>query len=104
MPVFLILAGLWAAAGGDKPSVESFALADVKGKQHTAADWKGHNAVVLVFLNTDCPVSNFYCSEYGRLAKAFADKGVLFYGIHPDPYVTAEDAAKHAVEYRLPFP
>jgi hypothetical protein len=28
---------------------------------------------------------------------------VLFYGVHPDPDVTAELASKHAAEYRLPF-
>lgn len=102
---FLFWMCLLAAAGADNlPAVGNFALTDAKGQQHTSADWNGQKAVVLVFLNTDCPVSNFYCSEYTRLVKAFAGKRVLFYGIHPDPYVTAEDAAKHAAEYGLPFP
>ena len=84
--------------------VRDFALADVKGHAHTAADWKDRKAVVLLFVATECPVSNYYTSEYVRLAKAFADKGVVFYGVHPDSDVTAADAARHADEYRLPFP
>jgi peroxiredoxin len=89
---------------GAPEGLTGFALTDAAGKRHTAADWKGKKAVVLLFLGTDCPVSNFYCPEFARLAKAFAPRGVLFYGVHPDPDVTAADAARHAADYKLPFP
>jgi len=103
--ISLFLAASLFAAGGDAPpAVKTFALADAAGKQHTAADWKGKKAVVLLFISTDCPVSNFYCPDYARLARAFAGKGVVFYGIHADPDVTAKEAAAHAADYRLPFP
>jgi peroxiredoxin len=105
MASLLVLACLLAAPGAGKPpAVKNFALVDATGTRHTAAAWKGKKAVVLLFLSTDCPVSNFYCPEYARLAKEFSGKGVLFYGVHPDPLVTAADAARHAAEYRLPFP
>jgi peroxiredoxin len=105
MELVLVLACLLTPPGADGPlRVSDFALVDAQGKKHTAAAWKGKKAVVLLLLGTDCPVSNFYCPEYARLAKAFAGKGVLFYGVHPDPYVTAAAAAQHAAEYRLPFP
>jgi peroxiredoxin len=84
--------------------VRDFALADVRQKVHTAREWKGHKAVVLCYLGTECPVSNSYAPELARLAGAFAARGVRFYGVHPDPEVTAEEAARHAEEYRLPFP
>jgi peroxiredoxin len=100
----LSLPFLLAAAPARPAAIKDFSLKDVKGKKHTTAEWKGKKAVVLIFLGTDCPVSNFYAPEYGRLARAFADKGVLFYGIHADPDVTAADAARHADEYRLTFP
>jgi peroxiredoxin len=105
MSPFLVAAWLVLGQGPATPAeVRDFALADVKGHPHTAAGWKDKKAVVLLFVATECPVSNYYTSEYVRLAKAFADKGVQFYAIHPDPDVTAADAAKHADEYRLPFP
>ena len=64
MTSFLVLACLLAAAGPHEPPViKDFVLADAKGKKHTSVDWKGKKAVVLFFLGTDCPVSNFYCPE-----------------------------------------
>jgi peroxiredoxin len=101
----VLLAQSMVVRAGDAPLgvVKDFALADAKGRKHTAEEWKGRKAVVLLFLGTECPVSNGYAPEYRRLAETYADKGVLFYGVHPDPDVTAETAAKHAAEYRLPF-
>ncbi|MBI3725093.1 redoxin domain-containing protein [bacterium] len=80
------------------------ALTDIEGKKHTILEWKGKSAVVLFFIGTECPVSNSYAPEYVRLSKAFAAKGVAFFGIHPDPEVTAEQAAKHAKDYGIDFP
>jgi thiol-disulfide isomerase/thioredoxin len=69
-----------------------------------AKDWAGRKAVVVFFLNTDCPVSNGYAPEMARLAKAYGGKDVLFWGVHCDPDVSADDAARHARDYRLDFP
>jgi peroxiredoxin len=102
--LLLILGGLLAAAPPRRAGVRRFVLLDSAGKEHTSAAWKGKKAVVLLLLGTDCPVSNFYCPEYARLARRFSARDVLFYGIHPDPDVTAADAARHAAEYGLPFP
>lgn len=100
-----LLVGAAAVIASDDPrGVKDFSLPDAQGKQHSRAEWQGKKAVVLFVLNTECPVSNFYAPEYGRLAQAFAGKGVLFYGIHPDPDLSAAAAAQHAAEYRLPFP
>jgi peroxiredoxin len=105
----LILPGLVLSAtardGNEAAAlVKVFSLADVKQQMHTAAEWKGKKAVVLIFLGTECPVSNGYSPEYARLAKAFGKRGVVFYGLHPDPDVTEEAAIKHAKEYKLTFP
>ena len=85
------------------PVVKDFALSDTAGRKHTAAGWSDHKAIVLIFLGTECPVSNGYAPEYRRLVEMFRGKGVQFLGIHPDPDVTAAAAAKHAAEYKLPF-
>jgi peroxiredoxin len=101
MHATLAVAVIVAASLGE---VKDFNLADVSGKKHTADEWKDHKAVVLIFLSPDCPVSNFYAPEYARLARVYSEKGVRFYGIHPDPQVTADEAAKHAKKYNLTFP
>lgn len=104
MTMLLALVSLLAEPAEQPPLVGDFVLKDAQGKKHTRGDWKEKKAVVLLFLAPDCPVSNFYCPEYARLARLYADKGVLVYGVHPDPAVTAADAAQHAAQYRLPFP
>jgi peroxiredoxin len=83
--------------------VKDFTLKDLSGRAHTSAAWKGHTAVVLLFLGTECPVSNGYAPEMTRLARAYRTRGVLFWGVHPDPDVTPADAARHARDYRLDF-
>src|SRR5262245_41996724 len=97
---------VWCLLGANKApeEVSNFALNDTAGKKHSAAEWKASKAVVLIFLGVECPVSNGYAPEYRRLAEVYAAKGVRFYGVHPDPDVNAEAAARHAREYRLAFP
>lgn len=106
----VIVIGLIVAGGSPRSenksvdTVKHFVLLDGEGRQHTADAWKDKKAVVLIFLGTECPVSNGYSSEYRRLATTYGGKNVLFYGVHPDPDVTAGIATKHAAEFRLPFP
>ena len=78
----------------------SYVPQKVRGRRLT----DGAKAVVLFVLSVECPVSNRYAPEMARLSAEFGDKGVVFYGIHPDPDVTPDRAAKHAAEYKLPFP
>ena len=97
-----------AMARADGPTAGSrrvdFALVDDRGRAHSAAEWKGSRAVVLVFLGLECPVSNGYAPEFTRIVEAYGSRGVAFYGIHADPDVTAEAARAHAAEYGLSFP
>jgi peroxiredoxin len=85
-------------------AVGTFELTDAAGTRHSPKEWAGAKAVVLFFIWADCPASNGYAPEMIRLAKAYGGKDVLFFGVHSDPELTAEQAAKHAKEYELPFP
>ena len=38
-----------------------------------------------------------------RLAREFGPRGILFFGIHPGPEMTAQSAAAHAASRGLPF-
>ena len=84
--------------------VGTFELADASGSRHSTQEWAEAKAIVLFFVWADCPASNGYAPEMIRLAKAYGGKGVLFYGVHSDPELTPEQAAKHAREHELPFP
>ena len=98
--------GSFDLADSARPSlgrVRAFELADPQGKLHTERSWRDAKAVVLVFLGTECPVSNGYSPEIQRLYKEYAPRGVLFYGVHCDTDVTPAMAAEHAKEYSLPL-
>src|SRR5579883_1574004 len=103
MPAVLVAFAL-ATLPDVAPRVGDFALNDAHGARHTAKEWAGRRAVVLLFLGTECPVSNGFAPEMTRLAKAYGPQGVAVWGVHPDPDVTPEAAARHAKEYALDFP
>ena len=61
-------------------------------------------AVVVVFLGTECPVSNAYVPILAALHRLYSPKGVVFVGINSNQQDDATAVAKHAKEYALPFP
>ena len=40
---------------------------------------------VLIFVSTDCPVSNRYAPEITRLLEEFSPRGVRFQLVYPNP-------------------
>jgi hypothetical protein len=59
-------------------------------------------ALVFIFVLTDCPVSNSYAPELKRLRHAFSQ--IEFYLVYADPDVTAAEAKQHSKEYDFGFP
>ncbi len=57
---------------------------------------------VLVFVRTDCPVSNRYAPELKRLSDEFAPRGVVFSIVYADPSETAANIRRHMEEYSFP--
>jgi peroxiredoxin len=86
------------------PQLGPFKLASVQGEPVTLDSWKNHQAVLLLFLNTECPVSNSYAPLMTRLAERYRTRGVGCYGVHCDPALSAAEAQQHANEYTLDLP
>lgn len=101
--VLSLLAAIPCAAG-DLPRLTDFRVTDAAGKVHARGEWRDKKAVVLLFVATECPISNGYAPEYKALAADYAAKGIALYAVYSDPDVSAADAAKHAKDYALPFP
>jgi len=57
-------------------------------------------ANVLVFVASDCPVSNGYAPEIQRICSASAPKGVSCILVYEDPGVTGDAVRRHMQEYR----
>ena len=57
---------------------------------------------VLLFVRTDCPITNRYAPEVVRIAKEFPASRVAFAMVYPDRAETSQSIAKHVSEYHLP--
>ncbi|HKI37860.1 MAG TPA: redoxin domain-containing protein [Gemmataceae bacterium] len=109
----LLLAGSLApfvVSGEKAPSapgkkVADFTLPDPRqdGKKVSLADVKD-KVVVVVFVGTECPISNAYMPRLVELHAEFAKKGVAFLAINANSQDTPERVAKHAKQHELPFP
>lgn len=82
----------------------SFHLLDLDGK---AADlWQDGpaKATVLIFTQSDCPISNRYAPDIRALYDKFHPQGVNFYLVFVDPQQTPDAIRSHMSEYGYPCP
>ena len=47
-------------SGGDPEKIENFTLNNYDGNKYSLSDFKDSKAIVLIFISTQCPVSNAY--------------------------------------------
>lgn len=59
---------------------------------------------VLIFQVTDCPISNLYAPEIGRIIADYSAKGVSFSRVYVDPDLSAKSALTHSKEFGLRSP
>ena len=59
----------------------------------------GARATVLIFVRTDCPISNRYAPEIQRIAARFSSQGVKFWLVYADPSETADSIRNHLADY-----
>ena len=57
---------------------------------------------VLLFVRTDCPITNRYAPELKRLATEFEARGVQFWLVYPDRSESPQTVQKHVSEFQLP--
>ena len=98
---FVVLSFLSATLSWPDPAPQNGM--DLNGK---AVDpWKASRgkAVVLIFVRTNCPVSNRYAPTIQRLSAAYA-RGASFWLVYPDKTASAETIRKHEREYGYTLP
>ncbi len=98
----LIAVGIISA--GTPTSVENFSLSDYNGKTISLTDYKDSKAIVLMFISTQCPVSNAYNERMSSLYNDFNSKKVTILGINSNKAETSEDIKDHAQEQKFNFP
>jgi peroxiredoxin len=83
--------------------VKNFILTDYNGKEHSLSDYKNSKAIVIMFIATECPVSNAYNSRMEDLFKQYNPKNISFLGINSNKAESVEMIKEHAVENGLTF-
>jgi peroxiredoxin len=108
IPLVLVLAlglaGTSPAAVSVGERLVPFTLKDTSGKDIDVASYQGKKALVLMFIATQCPVSNSYNTRMAEISKRYADKGVAFVGINSNKQESVAEVAEHAQKHGFSFP
>jgi peroxiredoxin len=100
--ILLNLAGVNGFAGNN--NAENFKLKDYNGKEHSLSDYKDSKAIVIIFVATECPISNDYNSRMAALYEEYKSKDVAFIGINSNKAESVNDIKEHAKKNKLEFP
>lgn len=84
--------------------VENFTLKDYNGKTHSLSDYKDSKAIVLMFISTQCPVSNSYNEKMNELYQNYHTKNIAFIGLNSNKAEAAENIKEHAEDHGFQFP
>jgi peroxiredoxin len=98
--VALALAAPQAIQIGQK--ADNFSLKDPAGIEHGL--FERPPATVVLFVATQCPVSNAYNERMAKLALKWAPQGVRFLAVNANSTESAAEVAAHAKEHGFPFP
>jgi hypothetical protein len=79
-------------------------VVDVSGKVRELGTNTLTKTTVLVFLGTECPISQRVIPELNRIAASHKTNAVEFYGVVSSGTMTREKAAAFAGEYAITFP
>jgi thiol-disulfide isomerase/thioredoxin len=90
------------AIGVKAPHTNS--LRDLRGNRRSLHGFTGYRAVVLVFLGTECPISNLYLPGLIELEKKYRSKPVQFLAVYPNEHEDLEQVSAHAYDRDVPFP
>ena len=84
-------------------TIADFTLTDAAGAAQTLQSLEGKNGTVLIFVATQCPVSNAYNDRMEKLAQDFKARGINVVGINSNFSESASDMKDHAAKNKLTF-
>ena len=84
---------------------ENVALRDLKGQSSPLYDvGKGSKLRVVMFIATQCPVSNAYNERMAAIDREYQAKGVRFLAINSNRQESASEVGEHAAKNGFGFP
>ncbi|MGH9898387.1 MAG: thioredoxin family protein [Pyrinomonadaceae bacterium] len=85
-------------------TIRDFKLLDLGGKETSLNSMRGSKGTVLIFIATECPVSNGYNERMEKIAQEYRSRGINVIGINANASDPAEKVKQHAAEHKLTFP
>ncbi|MBN1561703.1 thioredoxin family protein [candidate division KSB1 bacterium] len=82
---------------------QDFSLMGTDGNEHSLADYKDAKAIVIMFVATQCPISNGFNERMVDLANTYMSKGVVFLGINSNKQEKFAEVKEHAQKHGFPF-
>jgi thiol-disulfide isomerase/thioredoxin len=101
--LFLLVVVAWLAPPASTSPRAQHTASDLAGNPVDPLRSAGGKIVVLVFVRTDCPVSNRYAPTIQKLSLEHAGKA-LFWLVYPGKSESAEAIRKHQREYGYKIP
>ena len=91
-------------AFGVEESIPDFELVDSFGRKRAFSEFKDRQALVVVFLGSECPIANRYVPDLNALHDEYTTRGVQLLAINAAPLDSAADVARHRREFGIRFP
>lgn len=82
----------------------AFTLKDADGKDHTLDGFLKNKYTVLMFIATQCPVSNAYNERMAELGKNYSSKEIAFVGINSNKQEDVAEIKEHSAKEGFTFP
>jgi thiol-disulfide isomerase/thioredoxin len=101
--LLVVIAAAWLASHASSSAVAQNGAFDLAGNPVDPLKMAGGKVVVLIFVRTDCPVSNRYAPTIQNLSGEHADKAA-FWLVYPSKAESAEMIRKHEREYGYKLP
>jgi peroxiredoxin len=84
--------------------IADFECPDFYGKVHHLSDFKESQAIVMVFVGTECPLVRAYSPRLNQLAADYADQKVTFLGVDSNRQDNLEEIKAFARQFKIAFP
>ena len=91
-----------ATPAGGMLSAGSLTAPNLNGDRVPIFATSDDKATVLLFLATECPISNRYAPEIRRLEETYAPLGVRFWRVYPDAEVSRDAIRSHLQAHGFP--
>lgn len=98
-----LMALIVALMASAQPGASGLSGLDLNGRRVDLLAAPAAKAIVLLFTNSTCPISNRYAPDVARLYDIFASKGISFWLVYPGRFDSPDSIRQHLKEYSYPM-